>query len=280
MSGTSTFEVEFTKMDGLGNDFIVIDSRSFSRKKQERLLKHLVNRARSLSDRRRGVGFDQILLIRSAVQKNSTRNGATRIALSIVDADGSIAEMCGNGVRAVHVLLNKKKLEIETLAGLIETESLGPERVRVKMGVPKIVDRHQPFVVKVLGRKFAGVRVDMGNPHFVMFRSGAEDELERYGPLLERHRAFRHGTNVEWVKVLSRNSVQVDVWERGSGKTLACGTGACASYVAAVALGKIRSGTGRVRMPGGPLRIEWKDHGDAVLMTGPAKIRFKGRIEI
>lgn len=280
MSSGLAVEIDFTKMDGLGNDFVVVDVRSLSLSKQQKMFKRLRKVAITLSDRRRGVGFDQLLLIRSPSQEGAAQAGALRIALSIIDADGTIAEMCGNGVRAVHVYLGRKKLYIETLAGLIETESRRRDQVRVKMSIPNLIDSNRLFKVKAGGQTFQGVRVDMGNPHFVMFREGAEKELERFGPLIEKHRSFQQGTNVEWVRILSNQTLQVDVWERGSGKTLACGTGACASYVAAVAFRKIRGGRGQVIMPGGKLEIEWKNQGEAVFMTGPAKIRFRGQLKI
>lgn len=280
MTLRSADRIEFTKMDGLGNDFIVVDARRFSPAKARRTLSSLKKNAPKLAHRRTGIGFDQILFISPPRSRSTAQKSASRIKLTIIDADGSIAEMCGNGVRAIHVFLRAKRLQIETLAGVIETRSTRDGQVAVKMGVPKLLDTHAPFVVKAGGKTFKGFRVEIGNPHFVIFSPKAEAEIERFGPLIEKHKAFKHRTNVEWVSVLSDRSIRVDVWERGSGRTLACGTGACASYAVAVSLGKIRPGSGEVEMPGGTLEISWKNQGETVLMTGPAKTRFSGSLKI
>jgi diaminopimelate epimerase len=284
--------LSFIKMQGLGNDFIVIDGVSVSREKlkeQERLLTPKF--AREICDRRFGVGADQILWLRPAKSKKAVAR------MEILNCDGSIAEMCGNGIRAVAVYLNgleseknKKKsakiFPIETLAGLLTVELKGAQ-VRVDMGPPKLGEKSsqkggiQSEKLAVNGASIQFWEVSMGNPHAVIFVDGlAGYPVEREGAMIEVHPRFPKRTNVEYVEVISRKKMKVRVWERGAGITLACGTGACASAVAAIASGKTQKAV-EVELPGGVLFIEWSGSANhSVFMTGPAEEVFRGEFTV
>jgi diaminopimelate epimerase len=265
--------IPFIKMQGLGNDFVVIDDLG-----RPPGLAHAVDAglARRICDRRFGVGADQVLWIR-----NPQARGADA-RMEILNADGSTAEMCGNGIRAValHLFRNgpapgRARYAIETLAGLLAVEVHG-DRVRVDMGVPR-VGPAAGETLAVDGRTLRFVEVNVGNPHAVFFVDDvAAVALERLGPLVENHARFAPArTNVEFVEVTGRGSIRVRVWERGAGVTLACGTGACASAVAALATGRAH-GRLTVGLPGGDLLIGWEGEGKPVLMEGPAEEVFRG----
>lgn len=274
--------LKFTKMHGLGNDFVVVDLR---RAKAPGLKK----KAAHICDRRFGVGCDQIIVILPSKKAD--------YRMQIFNADGSEVEMCGNGIRCFAKYLWDRKdrkirtkgyLDVETPAGIIRPKMVGKGLVEVDMGEPVLDGRAVPtaFDGQVVDKPFrAGGKpyritaVSMGNPHCVIFANDLEKvDLEGAGPQIERHEAFPNRINVEFVEVKSKGRIAVRVWERGSGATLACGTGACAAAVASSLNGR----TGRkvrVDLPGGSLRIEWtKDN--RVLMTGPAEEVFTGQINI
>lgn len=268
-------KLPFVKMHGLGNDFVVIDGMSFFSPSMTAAL------ATRLCDRRLGIGADQLLHLR---RPHSQDSSALRpdARMEIWNADGSTAEMCGNGIRAVALYLNKKYLNrrefsIETLAGLKTVFLEGDGRVRVNMGVPQlshgVIADFAPS-----GYPSEYYEVNVGNPHAVFF---VEDvslvELERVGPLVEKHERFPNRTNAEWVQFEGTSAIRVRVWERGAGATLACGTGACASAVAALASGRAKSPLS-VRLPGGELTIDWKGPGEPVWMIGPAAEVFRGEV--
>lgn len=273
-------EINFTKMHGTGNDFIVIDCR-------ERELSSAAEFAVKYCDRRFGVGADQVLILRPSETAD--------FRMLIYNADGSEVEMCGNGIRCLaryiwdKGLSNKDILDIETLAGIIRPERDG-ELVRVDMGEPILDPGKVPVTVpgdlplldyplNILGRDFSITCVSMGNPHAVIFLD--EDvklfPLEQYGKEIENHPIFPKRTNVEFVNVSSSEELTMRVWERGSGETWACGTGACAAGVAAMLKGL----AGRMvvmRLKGGDLEIEWAAN-NHVYMTGPAVTVFEGTIK-
>jgi len=264
----------FTKMQGLGNDFIVIDDIGPKPATQTPLTADF---ARKICDRRFGVGADQILWLRKP------QNPSTDVRMEILNADGSEAEMCGNGIRAVALYLNQhginKKLEygVETLAGLLTVRIQGQE-VLVDMGKPGLgagfSQEGEP--IQIQGKEFRFYEVSMGNPHAVFFvKNVAEFPVEELGPIVEKHPRFPKRTNVEFVEVQNPNSIQVRVWERGAGITLACGTGACAAAVASLATGKTQ-GVVDVHLPGGKLRISWAGNMNPVMMEGPAQEVFRG----
>lgn len=276
--------MDFVKMHGLGNDFIIVRASSFD--DAGRLKPY----AESLCHRNFGIGADGLV----AVGKDENAD----IFMRIFNADGSEAEMCGNAIRCVAKLayeekiVGKKRISVRTLAGLRCAEIIpGPDdrvvAVRVDMGEPVLKREHIPVqgegdVIVIKARVSTGelefTAVSMGNPHCVVF---VEDVLNfpvtALGPELENHTLFPARTNVEFVQVLNEKEMLMRVWERGAGVTLACGTGACASLVAAVLNGK----TGRqatVHLLGGDLFIEWDEKDNHVYMTGPASFVFEGKL--
>jgi diaminopimelate epimerase len=282
-------EILFTKMHGTGNDFIVIDCR-------ERRLADPARFAATYCDRRFGIGADQVLLL--------CASPVADFAMKIFNADGSEVEMCGNGIRCLaryiwtRGLSTKKMLDIETPAGIIRPEQAG-NLVRVDMGEP-VFDRERiPVIVGqgaavgsgreggapvvnyplvVGGREFLITCVSMGNPHAVIFLDESVQDfgVTRYGPQIERHPIFPRRTNVEFVNVKSRGELVMRVWERGSGETLACGTGASAAGVAAMLKG-LTDRKVTMHLLGGNLVIEWGAD-NRVFMTGPAVEVFEGRL--
>jgi diaminopimelate epimerase len=273
-------KIPFTKMHGAGNDFIFIDCRELD-------LPDPAGFAVKYCNRWFGVGADQMLLLYPSEIAD--------FRMDIYNADGGKVEMCGNGIRCFakyiwdRKLSDKKTLAVETLAGIIRPERSG-DNVRVDMGEPIFDPRLVPanlqaeppvidYPLDIGGRRFQVTLVSMGNPHAVIF---PEEEVSKFpvktiGPVIENDLLFPRRTNVEFVNVLSRDELVMRVWERGSGETLACGTGACATGVAAM----IKGLTGRsvtVRLNGGKLFIEWAEN-NHVYMTGPATEVFEGVID-
>ena len=288
-TGTHRGTLPFVKMHGCGNDYVYVDCR-------ERALEDPAALARRFCDRHFGVGGDGLILICGS-QRADYR-------MRVFNADGSEAEMCGNGIRCFAKYLYDRGLvtgdtaRIETGAGVL-TVQIFPEggraaRVRVNMGAPRLERRDIPMEGppgKVINEELTidvpqqGVvplritAVSMGNPHCVTYVDDvASYPVHVHGPLVERHRRFPRRTNVEVVQVVSRGEVRMRVWERGSGETLACGTGASAVAVAGVLNGKTDRKV-RVRVLGGELDLEWADDG-CVYMTGPAEEVFRGGISI
>ena len=257
-------------MQGLGNDFVLIDGR---KEKMEGIeLKEL---ALSLCDRHFGVGADGLLMVWPSEKAH--------YRMQVINSDGSEAEMCGNGIRclAKYVYetdqLKEEVISVETLAGTILPavilENGKVIGVEVDMGTPQ---KTQNSKLKIQNNEFDITEVSMGNPHAVIFVDElASIDLGEVGPLIENDPHFPNRTNVEFVKVINDKEIEVLVWERGAGETLACGTGACAAVVAANLAGKI----GRraiVKLPGGNLDIEWTED-NHVLMRGPAEKVFEGK---
>lgn len=262
--------MHFTKYNGLGNDFIFLDGPAAQQIGDPCAL------ARRLCDRHTGIGADGLVLL--------LPSSVADIRMRIINSDGSEAEMCGNASRCVplHLFqtgqLNQKHITLETLAGLIETEIVDAQKnwVRVNMGTPKQVDS---LCVDVKQTNFVGMRVCMGNPHFVILVDDVETvDVAYWGPLLEKHPAFPHKTNVEFVQVLDKNTVRMRVWERGAGITRACGTGACATAVACMVQGFSNKQI-TVKLDGGNLDIAWPNERE-IFMTGPAQKVFEGDIEL
>ncbi len=269
--------VAFTKMHGLGNDFVVIDARRHA-------LSLGAEAARRIADRHRGVGCDQVIVIEPA------RNGAADAFMRIVNADGSEVAACGNAARCVAALLmqdeGRDSARIETLAGLLEAEGLAGGIVAVDMGAPGLGWRDIPLAepCDTLHLDIASgplkdpVAVSMGNPHAVFFVPDADAiDLAALGPGLEHHKMFPDRANIGVVALRARDDLRVRVWERGAGLTLACGTGACAALVASVRRG-LAERRATVTLDGGPLAIEWRED-DHVLMSGPVAVAFTGALE-
>ena len=273
--------MKFTKMEGLGNDYVYID-----------LFEEKVADAPALavrmSDRHFGVGSDGLILIGPSERADAR--------MEMYNADGSRAGMCGNGIRCVakyvyeHGIARKETLDVETDAGVKRLELFVSqdvvERVRVHMGRPQLDRAHIPMKgargrvvdeeLRVLDRTFRVTALSMGNPHCVTFVDDAVAfPVETWGPAIETHPAFPERVNAEFVEVIDRGRLLMRVWERGAGETLACGTGACASTVAGVLTG-VSDRALTVQLRGGDLAVEWSADTDAVWMTGPAREVFRG----
>ena len=278
--------LQFSKYQGLGNDFLLFDGRGLEEADTAfGLTPELIRR---LCDRRFGVGGDGVILALPPREGGELR-------MRIFNADGSEPEMCGNGIRCLARFLADndgdgpgRRWQVETLAGRIVPELDGSGAIRVDMGPPFLEPAAVPTtlplgpaglpqgVLEVEGETFAVAAAGMGNPHVVIpVAEVAEIDLERFGAALERHPAFPARTNVHFVQVLAPDHLVMRVWERGAGPTLACGTGACATLVACHRLGLCDS-RARLDLPGGPLWIEWEGEGRPVLMTGPAEAVFDG----
>lgn len=253
--------MKFIKMQGLGNDYLFLNCL-------EGEPENLPELAVRMSDRHFGAGSDGLICLCPSTKGD--------FRMRMFNADGSEGEMCGNGIRCLAKYIRdcglspKDVLRIETGAGLRQTELLD-DAVRVDMGPPQV---SAPVEVEALGRIWRLTPVSMGNPHGVIFQTGIHDlSLALVGPALERHPAFPGGINVEFVEMIDRNTLRMRVWERGSGETLACGTGACAALAAAVSSG-LAERTARVELPGGTLEVCWA--GETILLTGPAVTVYKG----
>jgi len=269
----------FLKMHGLGNDFAVFDAR-------ERAIALDAATARAIADRRHGIGCDQVIVIAPPA------NGADA-AMRIFNSDGSEVESCGNAARCVAQLLIAEKggatVSLETLGGPLLCAQGEDGLVTVDMGAPRFdwkdvplssaVDTNQ-FSFAVDGVSIEASAVSVGNPHCVIFVGDADSApVEEVGPLIETHPLFPQKANVEFATVRSRNAVRMRVWERGAGITQACGTGACATAVAAARRG-LTDRIVDVELDGGTLRIEWRESDGHILMTGPAKLAYKGEIDL
>ncbi|MEX0696914.1 MAG: diaminopimelate epimerase [Dongiaceae bacterium] len=264
-------------MHGLGNDVVVIDGRV-------RPVALGPAAARAIADRRTGVGCDQIIVIEPPL------NGHADAALRILNADGGEVEACGNGTRCVALLLMREKrtdrVAVETAAGLLQAAAAGGGLVVVDMGPARLDWRDIPLAGPAdtlrldlaLGPLRDPVAVNVGNPHAVFFVPDAEAiDLAALGPQLERHPMFPQRANIEVATMLSPTRIRMRVWERGAGITRACGSGACATAVAAVRRGLAERKV-EVALDGGTLAIEWRADGH-VAMTGPAAISFAGALD-
>ena len=268
--------IPFTKMHGLGNDFVVIDRRKGG-------IALSAERLRAIGDRHRGVGFDQLVFI------DPPSNGRADVAFRFHNQDGSEAGACGNGTRCVAAAVmaeaGRDALAIETIAGLLRAEKRNDGLYAVDMGPARLDWRDIPLTQAcdtlalpiAAGPLSEPVAVNMGNPHCVFFVPNAEAvALETYGPEIEHHPLFPERTNVEVASIAGRNRIRLRVWERGVGITLACGSGACATAVAASRRGL----TGRrveIAVDGGMLSVDWREDGHVVL-TGPVAVSFSGNL--
>ncbi|MDR3176193.1 MAG: diaminopimelate epimerase [Desulfovibrio sp.] len=273
----------FTKMQGLGNDYIYVEEL-------EKPFADPGPLSIAISDRHFGIGSDGLVLI----GKGSEGSGAD-FRMRIFNSDGSEAEMCGNATRCIGKYLYEKGLEqdpefnLETMGGVrkirVYAEGACVSRVRVDMGRPRLAPADLPMRVDgenfidreimAQGRMYRGTAVSMGNPHLVVPVPGLDSlDLSRIGPLFEHHALFPRRVNTEFIQVAGRDRIRMRVWERGSGETLACGTGACAALVAC-ALNKWTGRKAIVELPGGELEIEWAED-DAVYMTGEAAFVCSG----
>ena len=289
MAATSKKNITFRKYHGLGNDFVLIDNRHQS----EPLLSP--EESCRLCDRNFGIGGDGVIF---ALPPTSATSDFT---MRIYNSDGSEPEMCGNGIRCLARFVADldgasagQEYKIDTLAGLIRPVMQADGQVRVDMGEPILEGKEVPTTLEptsgstvvareleVDGRTWTVSAVSMGNPHALVYSVDGKPvqlddvDLFRVGPMFESHPVFPAKTNTEFVEVLSPSHVRMMVWERGAGRTLACGTGACATVVAGVLEGKTDREC-RVDLPGGPLFIEWEESSNKIFMTGPAEFVFSG----
>ena len=272
--------LKFTKMHGCGNDFMVIDLVSQYVKLKPQLIPRW-------SDRHFGIGFDQLLVV------EPPQSPKADFRYRIFNADGSEVEQCGNGARCFALfvrdkkLTNKKHLVVETKGGIIELHITSNNEVMVDMGVPVLEPEQIPFIaeqqastydISLNGDDHEISAVSMGNPHSVMIVDDVKTaDVETLGPLVEGHSRFPQRTNAGFMQILNRSEINLRVYERGAGETLACGTGACAAVVAGQLRGLLDD-TVTVHLPGGTLSITWPGEGHSVKMTGPCKKVFEGRI--
>jgi diaminopimelate epimerase len=274
-------KIPFAKMHGAGNDLVVIDCLGGDP------VADWAAFARFALDRRLGIGGDQLLLVKPSREADFT--------MLIRNADGSSAEMCANGIRAFakyvrdRGLTRQDAIRVETLAGVVTPRFVGEDQIEVEMTrpvlepakIPTKLAGDAPLVdvpLDVDGERLRVCAVSMGNPHCVIFVDDPERfPVERLGPRIEHHDAFPERVNVEFVGVVSRRELVQRTWERGSGETLACGSGACATGVAAVLSGRAERDV-KIRLRGGTLRIRWPANDGPVYMTGPAAHVFDGEI--
>ena len=269
--------IKITKMQGCGNDFVIADYDEFKKADME-----ISEFAKKVCDRHFGVGADGFITIKPGETSEAD------IEWLFYNSDGSIAQMCGNGMRcfAKYVydkkLVNAKSFRVKTLAGIIKPEILDNGLVKVNMGTPILEDEKIPFKgerkITVAGKEFEIFPVSMGNPHCVIFTNENPYEMAKnFGPEIEKHPYFPEKTNVEFVKVISRNEVDMCVYERGCGITLACGTGACATTIACI-LNNLTDCNVKVNLPGGALSIDWQgspvDTDKDVYLLGEANYSF------
>lgn len=277
--------MKFTKMQGLGNDYVYVNCL-------EEKVENPGEISKRISDRHFGIGSDGLILIKPSEKAD--------FCMDMYNADGSQGEMCGNGIRCVAKyvydkgLTDKKQVSIETLAGIkyldLTIENDKVSMVRVDMGTPELTAENIPVIsetkqvidapLSVDGAEYRMTCVSMGNPHCVIFMDEVAGlDLEKIGPGFENHKNFPNRINTEFVKVIDEHTLEMRVWERGSGETLACGTGACATAVAAILNGYCKDEV-TIHLLGGDLKIYWDKKTNHVFMTGTAKIVFDGEIDL
>ena len=274
--------LRFSKMHGIGNDFVVVDCR-------ERALGLDAEQMRHLADRHFGVGFDQLLTI------EQSSDATCAFAYGIWNADGSPSGQCGNGLRCVARWLERAGLvgvgttRLQSPSGVVAVEVLADGRVSADMGVPRFLPSEIPlhaeaqadvYAIDVIGHEVEVGAVSMGNPHAVVeVDDVASAPVAVLGPQIEHSDAFPQGCNVGFAQVLARDAIHLRVWERGVGETLACGSGACAAVAVLRQRGRVAADV-RVQLPGGELDIHWNGDGEALRMIGPAAFVFEGEIDL
>ncbi|MDO5591061.1 MAG: diaminopimelate epimerase [Lachnospiraceae bacterium] len=280
--------MRFTKMQGLGNDYVYVNCL-------KEIIKNPVEVAKFVSDRHFGIGSDGLIMI--------CPSKVADFEMQMYNADGSRGEMCGNGIRCVakyvydYGLTDKTSISVETLGGIkyldLQVEDGKVSMVKVDMGSPVLAPKQIPIVpeheedtqvvdvpLEVEGAMYHMTGVSMGNPHAVIYVDDVQGlDLPKIGPSFENHKRFPKRINTEFVHVIDRKTVKMRVWERGSGETLACGTGACAVAVSCI-LNGLTEDKVTVKLLGGDLLIEWDKEADKVYMTGPAKVVFDGEIDL
>jgi diaminopimelate epimerase len=276
--------IEFLKMQGLGNDFLVFDAPAAT------AVNHLdSDKLRALADRHTGVGFDQALML------EAPRDIASRVFYRVFNSDGSEVEQCGNGARCVAALMYSRQpqlgreLAMESAGGLVHARVRDDGLVSVDMGIPNFDPRSLPmeapaelpaYSLDVEGADIEFGAVSMGNPHAVLRVIDVKAApVERFGPSIERHPRFPKRTNVGFMQIVDRGHIRLRVYERGAGETLACGTGACGAVAVGARHGLLDSDV-RVDLPGGTASVSWAGPGQHLWLTGPATTVFTGSIDI
>ena len=273
--------IAFTKMHGVGNDFVVFDAPPDSLLEPASL--------RGLADRRTGIGFDQALVL------EAPRRAGTAVFYRVFNADGDEVEQCGNGARCIAALLHRRgassdgRVTLGSPAGVVEARVNGAMNVSVDMGVPDFDPRSLPFDapaeadpyrLEVAGRTLEIGAVSLGNPHAVLVVPSVEAApVGTLGPAIERHPRFPRRVNAGFLEIVNRTHLKLRVYERGAGETLACGTGACAAAAVARRRGLIDAEV-RVEVRGGELRVNWAGRGEHIWLSGPAEVSFEGQIEV
>ena len=276
--------IAFTKMHGLGNDFIVFDAPPPPGRAPT------PSEVRALAERRTGIGFDQALML------EPPRRAGTSLYYRIYNADGSEVEQCGNGARCIAALLHRRGLAardtliaMDSPGGIVRAQVHSPELVSVNMGVPNFDPHSLPFdapreapsyALEAAGETVQVGAVSMGNPHAVLTVPSVETApVERLGPAIEAHPRFAQRVNVGFMQIVDRADIRLRVFERGVGETLACGTGACAAVAVGRERGLLDSDV-RVQVRGGQLRVNWAGRGEPLWMTGPAQVSFEGHVDL
>lgn len=277
--------MKFTKMQGLGNDYVYVNCF-------EEIVENAGAVSKRISDRHTGIGSDGLILIEPSERAD--------FKMQVFNPDGSVGEMCGNGIRCLakyvyeRGMTHKKELEIETRAGIrsleIRTEGGRVSSVRVDMGVPilraeqiPILSKHgevidEPIFINHMEYRMTGV--SMGNPHAVVFVKNVKGiDIGRLGPLFEYHGRFPRRINTEFAQVMDKENIRLRVWERGVGETMACGTGACAAAAAGVLNGLTKRSV-TVTLLGGKLKVSWEKNSGKMYMTGPARTVYEGEIDL
>jgi diaminopimelate epimerase len=274
--------LDFVKMHGLGNDFIVFEAGSVARLPT-------AEEFRRLGDRHTGIGFDQALVL------ESPRRSDTAVYYRIFNSDGGEVEQCGNGARCVAALVARRlgrrggELTMDSPAGLVHARLREDGLVSVQMGTPNFDPRALPFEasveaafypLQVGGQEIEIGAVSIGNPHAVIrVPAVASAPVDRLGPAVENHPRFPRRTNVEFMEIVAPDHVRLRVHERGAGETRACGTGACGAVAVGRRYGLLAEEV-KVDLPGGRLRVEWRGPGEPIWLTGPAETVFEGRTEL
>jgi diaminopimelate epimerase len=274
--------VAFTKMHGVGNDFVVFDAPPPSSLLEPAAL-------RALADRRTGVGFDQALVL------EAPRRADTAVYYRVFNADGDEVEQCGNGARCIAALLHRRgasragAVVLDSPSGLVAARVAADSSVSVDMGVPNFDPRSLPFEapaeadpypLEVEGRTLSIGAVSLGNPHAVLTVESVDSApVATLGPAIERHPRFPRRVNAGFLEIVDRTHLKLRVYERGAGETLACGTGACAAAAIARRRGLIDPQV-RVEVRGGELRVNWAGRGEHIWLSGPAEVSFEGHVEV
>ena len=273
--------IAFTKMHGVGNDFVVFDAPPDSLLEPGSL--------RALADRRTGIGFDQALVL------EAPRRAGTAVFYRVFNSDGDEVEQCGNGARCIAALLHRRgvtresRVTLGSPAGVVEARVEGTAFVTVDMGVPNFDPRSLPFEapaeadpypLELEGRTLEIGAVSLGNPHAVLVVPSVETApVGTLGPAIERHPRFPRRVNAGFLEIVDRTHLRLRVYERGAGETLACGTGACAAAAVARRRGLIDAAV-QVEVRGGELRVNWEGRGEHIWLSGPAEVSFEGHVEV